>query len=50
MTDVEADQVWSALSDVGKALRKAGHQKPQRKRASVVDDAAGQADLPPLSL
>lgn len=43
MTDSEAALTWSALAAVGKALRKAGHQKPQRERpASVV---AGQADL-----
>ena len=43
MTDAEAAATWSALADVAKALRKAGHPKPKRSRpASVV---AGQADL-----
>jgi hypothetical protein len=43
MTDSEAALTWSALAAVGKALRKAGHPKPQRERpASVV---SGQADL-----
>lgn len=43
MTDSEAAATWSALSDVVKALRKAGHPKPKRERAAVV--APGQADL-----
>ncbi|MFM9437871.1 hypothetical protein ACFDR9_004963 [Janthinobacterium sp. CG_23.3] len=43
MTDSEVNATWSALNDVGKALRKAGHPKPMRDRlASVV---SGQADL-----
>lgn len=43
MTDSEAALTWSALAAVRKALRKAGHPKPQRERlASVV---SGQADL-----
>ena len=43
MTDSEAALTWSALTDVAKALRKAGHPKPKRERpASVV---SGQADL-----
>lgn len=43
MTDAEAAATWSALADVAKALRKAGHPKPKRERlASVV---SGQADL-----
>ena len=43
MTDKEAALTWSALAEVAKALRKAGHSKPKRERpASVV---AGQADL-----
>lgn len=43
MTDTEAALTWRALTDVAKALRKAGHPKPKRERpASVV---SGQADL-----
>ena len=43
MTDAEAVLTWGALTDVVKALRKAGHPKPKRERlASVV---FGQADL-----
>ena len=43
MTDKEAALTWSALTEVAKSLRKAGHPKPKRERpASVV---AGQADL-----
>ena len=43
MTDSEAALTWSALADIAKALRKAGHPKPKRERpASVVP---GQADL-----
>jgi hypothetical protein len=43
MTDGEAATTWSALTEVAKALRKAGHPKPKRERpASVV---SGQADL-----
>lgn len=43
MTDSEAALTWRALTDVAKALRKAGHPKPKRERpASVV---SGQADL-----
>lgn len=43
MTDKEAAATWSALAEVAKAMRKAGHPKPKRERqASVV---SGQADL-----
>ena len=43
MTDREAAATWCALAEVAKAMRKAGHPKPQRERpASVV---SGQADL-----
>ena len=43
MTDSEAALTWNALAAVGKALRKAGHSKPQRKRLAPV--VSGQADL-----
>ncbi len=43
MADSEAAATWSALSDVVKALRKAGHPKSKRERAAVV--APGQANL-----
>lgn len=43
MTDKEAALTWSALTEVAKALRKAGHPKPKRERSASV--VAGQADL-----
>lgn len=43
MTDAEAALTWRALTDVAKALRKAGHPKPKRERLAPV--ASGQADL-----
>jgi len=43
MTDAEAAATWSALADVAKALRKAGHPKPQRERPAPA--ASAQADL-----
>ena len=61
MTDSEAAATWSALTDVAKALRKAGHPKPKRKRpasmmssqgdllAEAVEPAPVPAALPPVS-
>jgi hypothetical protein len=43
MTDAEAALTWRALTDVAKALRKAGHPKPKRERLAPV--VSGQADL-----
>ena len=43
MTDSEAALTWSALAEVAKALRKAGHPKPKRERPASV--GSGQADL-----
>ena len=43
MSDAEAAATWSALADVAKALRKAGHPKPQRERPA--SGVSGQADL-----
>lgn len=43
MTDEQAAAVWRGLADVAKALRKAGHPKPQRERSASV--VSGQADL-----
>ena len=41
MTDSEAAATWSALTDVAKALRKAGHPKPKRPAFAL----SGQGDL-----
>ena len=43
MTDKEAAATWSALAEVAKAMRKAGHLKPKRERPTSV--VSGQADL-----
>ena len=46
LTDDQAAAAWRGLADVAKALRKAGHPKPQRERpASVLSVLSGQADL-----
>ena len=45
MTDKEAALTWSALAEVAKALRKAGHPKPKPKRERPASVVAGQADL-----
>lgn len=44
LTDDQAAAIWQGLADVAKAMRKAGHPKPQRERTAPVV-AAGQADL-----
>lgn len=43
MADAEVALTWRALTDVAKALRKAGHPKPKRERLAPV--VSGQADL-----
>lgn len=45
MTDSEAALTWSALADVAKALRKAGHPKPKPKRERSASVVTGQAYL-----
>lgn len=43
LTDEQAAAIWSGLAAVGKALKKAGHPKPQAEKKPPV--IAGQGDL-----
>lgn len=45
MTDEQAGQIWEKLAALQKALRKAGHKRPEKQKA-VQDTDEGQANLP----